>query len=73
MLDRQYPDAEGKSVRIQIDSPSGAHPRIQDLLARIRAYLAKDGDYARAIAARGSAVRVVSGHEMGRFRQRPTH
>src|SRR5258707_14932136 len=42
-LAAKYPDSKGKIVRVQIDSPGGAPPRLMDLVSKIKERLAERG------------------------------
>jgi hypothetical protein len=65
----KFPDLHGKPVRIQIDSPSGCPARLQAFVRTFGEALAHPGEYREAIASCVfvSGLRVVTGHEMGRF------
>jgi hypothetical protein len=68
-LAARFPDLHGKPVRIQIDSPSGCPTRLQVFVRRFGEALAGPGEYREAIARSAfvNGLRVVTGHEMGRF------
>lgn len=65
----KFPDAAGKAVRIQVDSPSGCPGALEDLIVAVRRFLVEDASYRTAIAesAHLRALRIVSGKEIGRF------
>src|SRR5215831_12893575 len=68
-LQKQYPESLGKSVRIQIDSPSGVPALLRDLILKIRSHVKSIDEYRNAIALSQYArsLRIVTGEEMGRF------
>lgn len=70
-LAQAYPESIGQLVRIQVDSPSGEPQQVRELVNLVRQYLYEDPSYRAAIA--GSAfvkgIRIVTGHELGRFQQ----
>ena len=70
-LAARYPDSMGKAVRIQIDSPAGSPGRLEELVSALKRFLREDESYASATAAskfiRG--LRLVTGKELGRFRE----
>jgi hypothetical protein len=68
-LVRQFPESLGKKVRIQLDSPHGCPNALTDLVSNINSYIATSEEYTSAIQSSKfiQAVRVVTGHEMGRF------
>lgn len=67
-LAAKYPDSKGKSVRIQIDSPSGLPPALAKLVARMKEHIEKDAEYSGAIKQSRfvQSLRISTGHEMGR-------
>lgn len=69
-LAARFPDTHGKKLRIQVDSPGGCPIRLQQLVERFRRALTEGRDYREAIRRSDfiSGLRVVTGHEMGRFR-----
>ena len=68
LLER-YPESEGKAVRIQVDSPSGVPAALDRLVKRFQQRLATDtGIKASIVQANIKGLRIVTGHEMGRFR-----
>jgi hypothetical protein len=68
-LASRYPDSSGKKVRVQVDSPQSLPLELSDLITNIREYVAKDDVYKGAIARSPfiKALRITTGHEMGRF------
>jgi len=68
-LAARYPDMRGKKVRIQVDSPSGCPPQLESLVQRFQQALAESHDYREAVLRSEfiSGLRVVTGHQMGRF------
>lgn len=69
LLAFKYPDAAGKAVRIQVDSPSGTPVQVENLICALERFLREDASYAAAIkeSAHIRNLRVVSGKQMGRF------
>jgi hypothetical protein len=67
---KKFPDSAGKRVRIQIDSPHGVPAQVAALTARLRAYVERNDEYRDAVArsAHIEGLRLVTGHEMGRFK-----
>lgn len=49
-LAAKYPDSRGKPVRVEVNCPSGVPPALATLVGEIRAYIAADGEYSKAIA-----------------------
>jgi len=69
-LVKKYPDAHGKKVRIQIDSPHGQPVKLRQLVDNIETYIKNNSsEYALAIEKSRyvSGIRIVTGHELGRF------
>lgn len=68
-LAAKYPDAKGRSVRVQIDSPSGLPSALAELVAKLREHLEGENEYNSAIKQSKFIrnLRIVTGHEMGRF------
>lgn len=64
-----YPDSVGRPIRIQIDSPSGVPNWLNDLVEALNSFLSNSQEYSDAIKSSRylSALRVVTGHSMGRF------
>ena len=69
-----YPAAQGRSARIQVDSPSGCPARVQELISALDVCVNENEMYASAISSGEfvASLRIVTGHELGRFRQPPT-
>jgi len=65
-----YPEAGGKKIRIQVDSPSGCPEQLEQLIMNVDKYLAESEEYAFAIKHSQfiSGLRVVTGHMLGRFK-----
>jgi len=64
------PQAVGKAIRVQVDSPQGQPEELAELIDAVRQYLASGkNDFSEAISSSSvvSDLRIVSGHEMGRF------
>jgi hypothetical protein len=68
-LSEKLPESRGESVRIQIDSPSGEPAELAELISRLNDFITSNSEYARAVteSQHVSAVRIVSGHQLGRF------
>jgi hypothetical protein len=68
-LVEKYPDASGRKVRIQVDSPNGCPSQLESLVAAISRFLLEDASYSAAIPASPQlqGLRVVTGKQMGRF------
>lgn len=66
---KQFPASLKKNIRIQIDSPTCYCVEIADLIAAVRQFLSSDPVYARAVQESPfvKGLRVLSGHEIGRF------
>jgi hypothetical protein len=66
---QRYPESSGSRVRVQIDSPSGCPPRVEELVSAIRQFLNEDEGYRAGVeqAEHVAGVRVVTGKEIGRF------
>ena len=66
-----FPDSMGAKVRIQVDSPHGAPPALDVLISELRRFLCVDPKYSELIRMSKfiSALRLVTGKEMGRFRK----
>jgi len=65
----KYPESSGKKIRVQIDSPHGVPPHLKELVFKIRQYL--ESEQGRSAVAQSrfiKGLRVVLGHELGRFR-----
>jgi hypothetical protein len=73
-LEKVYPDSRGKAVRIQIDSPSGEPASLRSLVEKLNDFINSDKSYREAVMrsefVRG--VRIVTGHQLGRFRNSGT-
>jgi hypothetical protein len=69
----RFPDLQGNAVRIQVDSPSGCPTQLQAFVDRFGEALDDPGEYRDAIAKSAfvSGLRVVTGHQMGRFQPKP--
>lgn len=66
----KYPDAQGKEVRVQIDSPHGVPKRLMELITNLRNQLNQgENEYSKAIKQSKfiQSLRIVTGHEMGNF------
>jgi hypothetical protein len=69
-LAAKYPDAKGRRVRIQIDSPRGIPKRLMQLISNLRNLLDQEkNEYHIAIKQSKftQGLRIVTGHEMGSF------
>lgn len=70
-LAAKYPDAKGRNVRVQIDSPDWLPPALLKLVAKIREHIEKEGTEYN-IALKQSkfihGIRLTTGHEMGLFK-----
>ena len=68
-LAKKYPDSIKGKVRIQIDSPSGLPKRLEDLIERVKEFVLKDANYYSAVTESPyvAQLRIVTGHEIGRF------
>ncbi len=68
-LAQKFKESIGKDIRVQIDSPQGAPRALQALVEKVRAFLADDREYSSAISRSAfvAKIRVVTGHELGRF------
>ena len=69
-LAAKYPDAKGRSVRIQIDSPHGVPKQLMQLISNLRnLFEQKENEYHKAIKQSQfiQGLRVVTGHEVGSF------
>ena len=68
-LARKYPDSVGKTVRVQVDSPSGAPKSLCELVHHIEDYIHSAADYSKAISGSPyvAGIRVVTGKDLGRF------
>jgi len=66
---KQFPLSHGKRIRIQIDSPIHYSVEVADLICAVRQFIATDLTYLQAIQSSPylESLRIVSGHEMGRF------
>jgi hypothetical protein len=68
-LAKRFPDSLKKAVRVQIDSPSGIPSPLAGLIVRFQQALRSDEEV--GLRSRASefidGLRIVSGHEMGRF------
>jgi hypothetical protein len=69
---QRFPNARGRAIRIQVDSPSGCPAELQRLVERFRALVAEDSEYGRAIrdSVHLGSLRVLTGAELGRFNGR---
>jgi hypothetical protein len=69
-LAAKYPESKGRSVRVQIDSPSGLPPSLEKLVVNMREHIEADADYSSAVKKSQfiDGLRIVTGHEMGRFK-----
>ena len=66
-LAAKYPDAKGKPVRVQVDSPHGAPQQLRRLIVELRTFLnQKNGEYDIAInkSIFVTDVRLVMGDEI---------
>ena len=65
----KYPDAKGRGVRIEVDSPNGCPPQLQELVRALKGFLEHDETYAKSISTSPyvSGVRLATGKEIGRF------
>jgi len=70
MFAEKFPDSVGKKFRIQVDCPSGTPPEIQELVTSVSDIFANHQVYADAIRQSQfvSALRAVTGAELGRFK-----
>jgi hypothetical protein len=70
-LAAKHPNSKGRSVRVQIDSPSGLPPALAKLVARMKEHIEKDAEYSKAIKQSRFVqnLRISTGHEMGRFKK----
>jgi len=66
---KKFPDSRGKRVRIQVDSPHGAPPSVDELVEAVERYVHEDAEYTDALEALQhiSGLRIVTGKQMGRF------
>jgi hypothetical protein len=71
-LAKLYPDSVGMNVRVQVDSPHGCPQRLQDLVDALQSHVKTDATYASALrdSEYVSAIRIVTGHQLGRFAPR---
>ena len=70
-LAEKYPDSVGRRIRIRVDSPSGCPVQLQTLIKAVGRFLREDPSYSEAIRSSDHIedIRLVTGHEMGRFGQ----
>lgn len=69
-LAEKYPESAGMAVRIQVDSPSGLPDELCELVTKLNALIHQmDNDYGQALVDSTFVpkLRIVTGHEMGRF------
>ena len=68
-LKAKYPDMGNKAVRIQVDMPFGEPVPVLALVERINEFVKQDAEYLSAVhnSRYVSSIRVVTGHQMGRF------
>ena len=68
-LVKKFPDANGRKIRIQLDSPNGCPIQLSRLVTALGRFLLEDAAYAAAIQAAPQlqALRVMTGKQMGRF------
>lgn len=66
---RVFPDSAEGRVRIQVDSPTSEPEQVRELVSMIRQFLHEDPGYREAVKGSRFAkgIRVVTGHELGRF------